>query len=375
MLAPAGMVGLALGIVVWGGFNTALDATNSLEFCTSCHEMRATVYPEYLQSAHYSNPSGVRAICSDCHVPRDWTHKLIRKVEASSELYAKLAGTISTPEKFEARRLDLARHEWDRMRANDSRECRNCHSFEAMNFHKQKREAADAMREAERKGKTCIDCHKGIAHKLPDLTARHRAMRAALAAAAEAATAGPGERLIAIGAAPFRLVRPDIAPPAPPDGEIAPLAPVSVVAREGGWLAVELAGWQREGSPEILFAEQGKRIPRAALMPAALPRVETVRVVTDADTGQAWTEVRLTVWVAPARFTAEAAGIAAYGAELYLSSCSFCHALPRPDAWPANDWIGQLNAMKRFVPLDDEEIRTLLVYLQTRARDMPPVRP
>src|ERR1019366_6116593 len=36
-----------LGIIFWGGFNTGLEATNTLEFCISCHEMRDNVYQEY----------------------------------------------------------------------------------------------------------------------------------------------------------------------------------------------------------------------------------------------------------------------------------------------------------------------------------------
>jgi len=35
------------GIIFWGGFNTAMEYTNTLEFCISCHEMRDTVYLEW----------------------------------------------------------------------------------------------------------------------------------------------------------------------------------------------------------------------------------------------------------------------------------------------------------------------------------------
>ena len=90
LLAPGVLAGIALGVIGWGGFNTAMEATNSLGFCISCHEMRDNVYPEYQSSTHYRNASGVRAVCADCHVPRDWTHKVIRKFEASRELYFKL---------------------------------------------------------------------------------------------------------------------------------------------------------------------------------------------------------------------------------------------------------------------------------------------
>jgi cytochrome c-type protein NapC len=159
--------GFIAGIIFWGGFNTAMEATNTLEFCISCHEMRNTVYQEYKQTIHYSNRTGVRAICSDCHVPRDWTHKIMRKIQASKELYGKVMGTIDTKEKFEAKRLELARHEWDRMKKSDSRECRNCHSFEGMNPEKQKQRARKQHENAQADRQTCIDCHKGIAHQKP----------------------------------------------------------------------------------------------------------------------------------------------------------------------------------------------------------------
>ena len=69
-------IGMFSGLVFWGGFNTAMEATNTIEFCTGCHEMRDNVYQEYQDTIHYTNRTGVRAICSDCHVPKDWVHKV-----------------------------------------------------------------------------------------------------------------------------------------------------------------------------------------------------------------------------------------------------------------------------------------------------------
>lgn len=159
--------GFFSGIFFWGGFNTAMEATNSLEFCISCHEMRDNVYQEYKKTIHYSNRTGVRAICSDCHVPKDWSHKMVRKIQASAELWGKLVGTIDTKEKFEANRLRMAEHEWARMKSVDSRECRNCHSFDSMDPERQKLRGAKMHQIAQEEKQTCIDCHKGIAHQKP----------------------------------------------------------------------------------------------------------------------------------------------------------------------------------------------------------------
>jgi nitrate/TMAO reductase-like tetraheme cytochrome c subunit len=156
------------GVLFWGGFNWAMESTNSMEFCISCHEMRDNVYKELQETIHFKNRSGVTAICSDCHVPHAWFYKIRRKIQASNEVLHKILGTIDTPEKFEAHRLELAQHVWDTMKSSNSRECRNCHSVEHMDPKKQSAAAVAAnMPEAVKKGLTCIDCHKGIAHHLP----------------------------------------------------------------------------------------------------------------------------------------------------------------------------------------------------------------
>ena len=161
------VIGFFGGIIFWGAFNTGLEATNTLEFCTSCHEMRDNVYPESKETIHYMNRTGVRATCPDCHVPHDWPHKIKRKMKAIFEVWGKITGSIDTREKFEAKRMELATHEWTRMQANGSRECRNCHNFDAMSSELQKQTPYKKHMKARDEGKTCIDCHKGIAHHLP----------------------------------------------------------------------------------------------------------------------------------------------------------------------------------------------------------------
>ena len=162
--------GFLAGVMFWGGFNTALEVTNTEAFCISCHEMKSNPYEELKQTIHFTNRSGVRATCPDCHVPHDWTHKIGRKMQASKEVWGKLFGTIDTREKFLDKRLELATHEWNRLKANNSLECRNCHSAESMDITRQNPRAAKMHETYLFTGeRTCIDCHKGIAHQLPDM--------------------------------------------------------------------------------------------------------------------------------------------------------------------------------------------------------------
>ncbi|TKW66076.1 MAG: cytochrome C [Paracoccus denitrificans] len=166
-LTLGGFVG---GVIFWGAFNTALEVTNTEAFCTSCHEMRDNVYEELSHTIHFANRSGVRASCPDCHVPHEWSRKIARKMQASKEVWGKIFGTINTRQKFLDHRLELAQHEWARLKANDSLECRNCHSAVAMDFSRQAPRAAEMHSTYLLTGQaTCIDCHKGIAHELPDM--------------------------------------------------------------------------------------------------------------------------------------------------------------------------------------------------------------
>jgi cytochrome c-type protein NapC len=162
--------GFVAGVIFWGGFNTALEITNTEEFCISCHEMENNVYEELKATIHFSNRSGVRATCPDCHVPHKWSDKIARKMQASKEVWGMIFGTIDTRDKFVAERRRLAQHEWTRLKSNDSLECRNCHNFEYMDFTEQSERAAVQHSTTLASGeKTCIDCHKGIAHELPDM--------------------------------------------------------------------------------------------------------------------------------------------------------------------------------------------------------------
>ena len=159
------------GVIFWTGFNMVLDYSNTEDFCISCHVMKDNLYVEYQETIHYSNRTGVRAVCSDCHVPKEWIPKVYRKIEATlHEIPHWAMGTIDTREKFEARRMYLAKRVWGEMKASDSHECRNCHELQHMDLDKQQLSASrkHTLKRQTERGETCIDCHQGVAHTLPE---------------------------------------------------------------------------------------------------------------------------------------------------------------------------------------------------------------
>ncbi len=166
-----------LGFASFGAMNVVFDATNEMEFCTSCHSMKINL-EEYQETVHYKNASGVRATCSDCHVPKEFGPKLKAKIIAAKDVYHEFLGNFAVsseikndPEAYkahyDAERWRMANIVWEKMKANDSAQCRTCHSFDSMDFEQQGRSAQRRHPRAIEDGETCIDCHKGIAHHEP----------------------------------------------------------------------------------------------------------------------------------------------------------------------------------------------------------------
>jgi cytochrome c-type protein NapC len=163
------VIGVLFGVVVWGGLNTGMEYTNRSEFCISCHEMTIP-YEDLKKTVHFTNRSGTSVACADCHVassknPIDYGRKFTMKVLAARDVIGHLSGIVDTPEKFDAHRLEMAKRVWKKMKDADSKECRNCHNFDTMDLTKQKKRSQVKHEEAREDHKTCIDCHKGIAHR------------------------------------------------------------------------------------------------------------------------------------------------------------------------------------------------------------------
>jgi nitrate/TMAO reductase-like tetraheme cytochrome c subunit len=158
-------LGTLLGLGLAAGLADLVRYSDSNEFCLSCHEMAQAPYQEYLQSTHYRNRLGIRAGCADCHLPHDsWLAYAKAKIAASKDVFHHLAGTLGTPEKFEGLRPEMARRVWRDLKDSDSAPCRGCHDVAAMDPEQQG--SGDMHQRIGTLGKTCVDCHQGLAHRL-----------------------------------------------------------------------------------------------------------------------------------------------------------------------------------------------------------------
>jgi cytochrome c-type protein NapC len=157
-------VGILLGVAGVIAFDVTMHATSTEKFCISCHEMESIPYAQLKTTAHFNNRTGVSATCSDCHLPHEFVPKMIRKIEASREVWGHMTGLIDTPEKYAAHLPAMKAREIARLKANNSQECRNCHTLERMQSDLQSKMAQRSHKPERMQDKSCIDCHAGIAH-------------------------------------------------------------------------------------------------------------------------------------------------------------------------------------------------------------------
>jgi cytochrome c-type protein NapC len=163
-------VGFAMGVVGLSLFGTSMIYTGTEQFCANnCHEMANNNTLEFRDTIHDKNRTGVRAICSDCHVPHSPVPLYIAKMGALNDLWSHhVTHSVDTKEKFDAARPMMATRVWTYMKGNDSRECRYCHNEAKMDPEKQSEMAKARHAKAKKEKMTCIDCHYGIAHTVPD---------------------------------------------------------------------------------------------------------------------------------------------------------------------------------------------------------------
>lgn len=167
-LTSGSLLLIVAGIILTLPASSIIEHTNTDAFCISCHEMRSTVYEEFKGSPHDLNKNGIKATCASCHVPNQTLPKLAAKIRALKDVYHHLEGTIDSPEKFEEKRLVMAERVWEYYVETDSANCRSCHDTNAMEFDEQQGRAKRKHKDMVKNGGTCIDCHKGIAHDLPE---------------------------------------------------------------------------------------------------------------------------------------------------------------------------------------------------------------
>ncbi|MCK3657896.1 nitrate reductase [Pasteurellaceae bacterium Pebbles2] len=358
----AAVVLMIVGALALFGVQSIMKATSSPEFCVSCHSME---HPkaEWEGTVHFSNRKGIRADCADCHVPPDGLHYVKAKFVALKDVWYTITNKLPDQEAYEKHRYEMAQRVWDDMKANDSATCKSCHSFDAMELSEQKEEAQKMHKLAQETNQTCIDCHKGIAHFMPEIP-----NETAAATSGEASGAGSldsDKPLYVLAMTTAKLS----------SGEEIRLMPYTEVIHwkeQGDQLSGTVQGWQQVGAESLVYLDLGKRINVAVLGDEAKAKVNVLKSVHDDVTNSEWKQIELAINVAKSAVTSDLNSLNAMGDGLNQTHCSSCHAAIGADHYTANQWIGVVNSMKDRTSMTKEDVRTVTIYLQRNAKDMKP---
>lgn len=357
------------GVVFWGGFNTAMEFTNTEKFCVSCHEMENNPYQELKSTVHWENRSGVRAVCSDCHVPHNWTDKMARKMQASKEVWGAIFGTINTPEKFEAKRMELAQREWARFEANNSLECRNCHDYDSMDWDKMSFEARRMMEPAAARNQSCMDCHQGIAHHLPQPTGDADPLLASLVQQATSTRISQGETYFT--ARPVDLYLD--ADRTQRAGSLEVATEVVIAGVQGDSVRLEVPAWRKEkGFGRVLYEDFGHNIVSAILEVEVAQDDDLVAAgesQVDEMTGLPWAPVTVELWAEAGAYIRDLDDMWRTAGEAYKTACSVCHTEPAPYHFSVNAWPAMFGGMVDFTSLGQGSQDLILKYLQKHSSD------
>ena len=353
---------LALGAILLGGTQYAMHKTSGTEFCTSCHSM-SWATAEWHGSDHFSNATGVQTGCADCHLPPGGFEYVKAKVVTGlRDVWGEVTGKIPDQAAFEAHRLEMAQRVWADMKANDSAVCRTCHTEAMMITALQTRNAQRMHAMGVDTNQTCIDCHKGIVHFMPDMP--NTGAESASELVRHGGEFGEQDKTL------HTLAMTGLGDAASGEIRLLPFAPVTGWTANGDTINGTVRGWQQEGAEAVVYQDKGQRIMLALLDETARGKVKELQSVHDEVTDATWKEIEFPVSVPKDRLTANLAAMDAYGESLNQAQCSGCHAVIPAGHYTANQWVGVVNSMKDRTSLSSDETRTLTVYLQRNAQDM-----
>lgn len=350
-----GIIGVVIGWLTLSGTAAVLHATSTTEFCVSCHTMDKPLL-EYQSSVHFSNQKGIRAECSDCHIPQEPLDYLITKIRASKDIYHEfITGKIDTDAKYEEHRLGMAETVWAQMRENDSATCRSCHSWDAMETYDQSKSAQELHVYAQENNQTCIDCHKGVAHFAPQIELDTSAFDHLFDIAKN--TKPDAEKVYPIESIKMGNL-----------ATINPAVELTTVESEEDKRTVTLSGFQMKGAETVIYVGEGQRSIIASVTEEGLKALELGDASTDAY-GNEWRSAKLTGTI-EAPVLASNKPLWDYAEQLDNVYCSTCHAKIPANHFTVNSWGPVAKSMGDRTDISALNLEILTKFFQNHAKDV-----
>jgi len=156
------------------------------------------------------------------------------------------------------------------------------------------------------------------------------------------------------------------------EGKLLGGAAVKVLDQDKDMLQLQISGWQPVEAPSVIYQEMGQRVMMAALGDGAVAAAQLGDAQIDPNTEQEWQPITVTLWSDAQNLNLDQDVLWAFSREAYRNSCSSCHSMPKEEDYSANQWIGTMRSMERFIAFSDDEYRLILSYLQNHSADLGP---
>ena len=357
------LLGICITLAVLLAGHKVSEFKSTLDFCaTSCHSM-STVAEEYKQSIHYQNASGVRATCYDCHMPADTIDKTVRTIKSVHELIGEIKETIATPELFEEHRLRLAKASWKTFEDTKSSACKQCHSYEAMDFEKQHNPAGmTQMQSAALEDQNCVSCHKGIAHKMPDLEAENRRIQEEKMAQLKNATETYDEPTLWLKQTTNLYA--ESSTDSLKIGSILPMTEVYNLGVKGDFVKIKTVGWKAGKAARGQYASFGERILNVSIRKKGIDQVKYGETKFFSDGNQDWQQSEIVGYVEKSALTGKYDLLAVVADNLYQTQCGACHSTHELSSKSSLEWQEAVLSYVDKTGLTKEEARMMTRFLQ-----------
>lgn len=238
-----------------------------------------------------------------------------------------------------------------------------------MDFSKMRVTSQMVMRRAAERDTSCVDCHKGIAHQLPEMKGMRNPAFDTLITEARSENVRPGATYFSV--APQDIYADEALSDRIGSLEIA--TGVQIVEVKDDALLVELALWRKnKGFGRVWYGHFGLNISAAILEKDRARDEQRITVhesKIDDLTGLEWQKVSARVWVKAGGLLDSREAIWNVARTSYQSSCSVCHRQPVESGHDANQWPGLFAGMVGFTNMDDETASLVLKYLQLNSSD------
>lgn len=166
-LLIATTIGILIGILGMLSLEKINQFTSSDAFCSNtCHAMTDYIANKasYINSPHRTTHTGIQAGCADCHRPKGaFAATWAQTMDSMKYIWSFIAHDLSTQDKWNKTRAEMAYRVRDKMLSNNSETCRSCHN---QTLIRPESEAGIMQHKlAQAKNLTCISCHYNLVHE------------------------------------------------------------------------------------------------------------------------------------------------------------------------------------------------------------------